>query len=153
MAIDDHGHREPLPLPSRAYISTPRAPPHPLRTHPSSQPLLVGFLYPTELAAAALEVRPPASISAAVTSPLLSLLPKLLRVVSKQIPIPSSFPPSRTHRRRSLAAGRPPPWMARLDRRSNHPCEHIFRFTIILATCRCFPTQIRGRERIYGQHW
>jgi hypothetical protein len=35
MAIDGHGRQEPLPLPSRAYISTPRAPPHPLHTHSS----------------------------------------------------------------------------------------------------------------------
>jgi hypothetical protein len=35
MAIDGHGHREPLPLHSRAYVSAAWAPLHPLRTPPS----------------------------------------------------------------------------------------------------------------------
>jgi hypothetical protein len=83
---------------------------------------------PTEPAAAVLELRPPASnfvvaISRAALSPA-----EASTCGEKTIPASPSFFPSYAPRRRSPAAGCPPPLAPRLSRRLNLPCKHMLEF-------------------------
>jgi hypothetical protein len=93
----------PPPLPARAYIRAPRASQHSPSHTPELPHLPPIFVYPIELAAAALEARPLASIFTAVASPPLSLPPKLLHFVRKHSLASLSCFSSRAPRRRSPA--------------------------------------------------
>jgi hypothetical protein len=73
------------------------------------------------------------------SSPPLSLPPRLPRAVRKQYPPPFYLFPSRMLRRRSPAAGRPPPLALRLGRRLNYSCMHLFSFASLQASRRCIP--------------
>jgi hypothetical protein len=143
MAIDGHARREPPPLPSRAYISAPRASPRLPSPTPSSPTLLTVFQCaqsssPSPLLKLDRRCRsPPPS-----TSPPFSLPPRLPRVVRKQPPPSFYFFPSHMPRRHSPAAGRPPPSASCRGRRPKHLCKHMFEFANSPATRRSFPRVI-----------
>jgi hypothetical protein len=133
----------PPPLPSRAYISAPRASPH-----PPSLTLELPHI-PRQFPCIQLSSPPPPfklgrrrRSASPSTSPLFSLPPKLLRVVRRHSPASLSSFPSCTLRRRSPAACRPPPWTPCPGRRLNLLCKCTVSFAVVLATHRCNPGAI-----------
>jgi hypothetical protein len=87
------------------------------------------------------ELRPLASIFV-VVSPVALSSAKASTCGEKTIPAPFYFFPSRMPRRRSPAAGRPPPLAPCRGRRPNRMCKRTIEFAISLATRRCNPRTI-----------
>jgi hypothetical protein len=153
MAIDGHAHREPPPLPSRAYLSAPRASPHP----PSltlELPCLPRRFSCTQLSSPL----PPLKLGrrhrspAPSSCPLLSLPPRLPRAVRKQTPVPFYFFPSCMPCHYSPATGRPPPLAPCRGRRPKRPARASARLSSQSRQLRLgvFRVRFSGRERRYG---